>query len=213
KVKPDYRSTTFYQHPSVLRMMAEALGLTSFPGAAQSAPDMSEFFASGTPSPLNVSIAVSPGQATVAPGESATYQVAVTPKLGSVSNVSFACANLPSGSSCSFKPAVLDPGASAAATTLTFSTAPLTARLNRRWESLAYLVPGVGCFGLVLTSKQRRPKAGAWMVLSMLAVLGLGVMLQACGGGRGSTQTSAAGATAGNYTITVTATSGSLQTS
>ena len=44
KVKPGYRSTTFYQHPSTLKTMAMALGLTSFPGAATSAPDMGEFF-------------------------------------------------------------------------------------------------------------------------------------------------------------------------
>jgi Bacterial Ig domain len=42
--KPGYRSTTFYQHPSVLKTVGEALGLSSFPGAAQNAPDMAEFF-------------------------------------------------------------------------------------------------------------------------------------------------------------------------
>ena len=44
KVKPGYRSTHFYQHPSVLKTMALALGLTTFPGAAATAADMSEFF-------------------------------------------------------------------------------------------------------------------------------------------------------------------------
>jgi len=43
-VKPGYRSTTFYQHPSVLKTVGKALGLTSVPGAAQEAPDMGEFF-------------------------------------------------------------------------------------------------------------------------------------------------------------------------
>jgi acid phosphatase len=47
KVKPGYRSTTFYQHESTLRMMAQGIGLTSFPGAAASAPDMGEFFLTG----------------------------------------------------------------------------------------------------------------------------------------------------------------------
>jgi hypothetical protein len=211
RVKPGYQSTTFYQHPSVLKTMSEALGLTTFPGAAQSAPDMSEFFADGTSSPLNVSMAVSPGQATVAAGGAVTYQVAVTPRPGPVSNVSFACANLPSGSSCSFTPAVLNPGTSAAATALTISTAPVTASLHRGWESLASLVPGFICVGLLLTSSQPRPKSGGWAVL---AVLGLGMLLQACGGGSGPGHTSSAsGTTAGRYTITVTAASGSQQTS
>ncbi|HLZ39653.1 MAG TPA: alkaline phosphatase family protein [Candidatus Sulfotelmatobacter sp.] len=43
-VKPGYRSTIFYQHESALRLMMQALGLTDFPGAASSAPEMSEFF-------------------------------------------------------------------------------------------------------------------------------------------------------------------------
>lgn len=43
-VKPGYQSTTFYQHPSILRSMLLALGITGAPGAAASAPPMSEFF-------------------------------------------------------------------------------------------------------------------------------------------------------------------------
>ncbi len=42
--KAGYRSTTFYQHQSTLRLMLEGLGVTKLPGAAASAPDMSEFF-------------------------------------------------------------------------------------------------------------------------------------------------------------------------
>ncbi len=44
KLKPSYRSTTLYQHESTLRMLMKRLGLTSFPGAAATAPDMDEFF-------------------------------------------------------------------------------------------------------------------------------------------------------------------------
>jgi hypothetical protein len=38
-----YRSVSLYQHQSTLRFMSEAIGLTSFPGAAGTAPDMEEF--------------------------------------------------------------------------------------------------------------------------------------------------------------------------
>jgi len=44
KAKPGYQSTTTYQHPSTLRLILKGLGVTVFPGAAASAPDMSEFF-------------------------------------------------------------------------------------------------------------------------------------------------------------------------
>lgn len=42
-VKKGFTSTSCYQHQSTLRFMSEALGLTSFPGAAAMAPDMREF--------------------------------------------------------------------------------------------------------------------------------------------------------------------------
>ena len=44
KVKTGYRSSTFYQHESTLRLVLSTLGINSFPGAAAAAPDMGEFF-------------------------------------------------------------------------------------------------------------------------------------------------------------------------
>ncbi|HKI94690.1 MAG TPA: alkaline phosphatase family protein, partial [Gemmatimonadales bacterium] len=44
KAKRGYRSTATYQHESTLRLTAEALGLTTFPGAADSASNMAAFF-------------------------------------------------------------------------------------------------------------------------------------------------------------------------
>ncbi len=43
-VKAGYQSTTLYQHESTLRLMMEGLGVTDLPGAAATAPDMTEFF-------------------------------------------------------------------------------------------------------------------------------------------------------------------------
>lgn len=43
-IKAGYESTTFYQHESTLRLTLEGLGVTTFPGAAATAPDMTEFF-------------------------------------------------------------------------------------------------------------------------------------------------------------------------
>ena len=44
KAKKGYQSKTFYQHPSVLRLMLAGLGVDSFPGTSAVAPDMTEFF-------------------------------------------------------------------------------------------------------------------------------------------------------------------------
>jgi hypothetical protein len=50
-VKAGYQATTFYQHPSVLKSMLLALGISGAPGAAASAPPMGEFFSTTVSSP------------------------------------------------------------------------------------------------------------------------------------------------------------------
>jgi hypothetical protein len=63
QVKPGYRSVTTYHQPSVLRTMLEALGTKShFPGAAETAPDMAEFFKSKSTGIVDV---ISPTSGTV----------------------------------------------------------------------------------------------------------------------------------------------------
>ena len=44
KVRQNYRSTTFYQHESTLRLVLQALGVSKFPGDAANATPMGEFF-------------------------------------------------------------------------------------------------------------------------------------------------------------------------
>ncbi len=44
KAKRGYQSTVVYQHQSLLRLSLRAVGVTTFPKAAASAPDMAEFF-------------------------------------------------------------------------------------------------------------------------------------------------------------------------
>lgn len=44
KVKPGHKSTSLYQHQNTLKTLLEALGVSSFPGAAGSAAPMSDMF-------------------------------------------------------------------------------------------------------------------------------------------------------------------------
>lgn len=44
KVRAGFQSNTMYQHQSTLKLTMQLLGVTDFPGAAVSAPDMAEFF-------------------------------------------------------------------------------------------------------------------------------------------------------------------------
>lgn len=66
-----YDSNTFFQHQSVLRLSAEALGLASYPGAAATANNMSEFF-SGTPNTAPIVAGVSPASGPTTGGTSVT---------------------------------------------------------------------------------------------------------------------------------------------
>ena len=45
KAKRQFQSQNLYQHQSTLRLILSSLGISSFPGASASAPDMSEFLA------------------------------------------------------------------------------------------------------------------------------------------------------------------------
>jgi diaminopimelate epimerase len=44
KARAGFQSTTMYQHQSTLKLTMQLLGMTDFPGAAATAPDMAEFF-------------------------------------------------------------------------------------------------------------------------------------------------------------------------
>ena len=44
RVLGGHKSTTLYQHQNTLKTLMQALGLTSFPGAASSAASMNDFF-------------------------------------------------------------------------------------------------------------------------------------------------------------------------
>lgn len=44
KVRAGFQSTTMYQHQSALKLTMQLLGVTDFPGASATAPDMTEFF-------------------------------------------------------------------------------------------------------------------------------------------------------------------------
>lgn len=76
KVLPHTISKTVYKHENALRTMLDALGIRSYPGAAATAPDMSDFFNTGgikpeviVSAPANNSTMASPVpiQATVSP--------------------------------------------------------------------------------------------------------------------------------------------------
>ena len=151
--------------------------------------------------------------ATITPGGSATSTVTIAPSGGFNSTVNLTCAVAPATAvppKCSLSSATVSGGSGTP--TLSVSTVAATASLRpNRAGSMYYamLLPlcGVTLLGAGFRSRRRKP-LGWLLVCLMLSGL---VWLAACGGGSsGGNGGGGAGTTAGNYTVTVTGTSGAL---
>ncbi|HEY1986528.1 MAG TPA: chitobiase/beta-hexosaminidase C-terminal domain-containing protein [Terracidiphilus sp.] len=154
--------------------------------------------------PADFSFGVSPASLTMTGGQSGTTTATITPQNGFNSAVSFSCSGLPSGGSCSFAPATVTPSGAPASTTLTVSTAKLSASANHRGIPIvpeAALAAILCCLGL-----RKRRGLHMFLLLSMAAV---GVTL--CGGCSGGGSASTVPPQPVTSTVTVTATSGTFQ--
>src|SRR5580693_1005334 len=151
----------------------------------------------------------------VAPGGAATIDITVPPLGGAYNGaVTLSATGLPPGATATFNPPTVTPGSTGAPTVLTIQLPALTAGIpahdtpaNRRGLPLAPASLGFALFGIVL-GRKRIPRL--LMLVFMLAGLGVSTsLLTGCGGGFASTPSTPAG----NYLITVTATSGAFQAS
>jgi N-acetylneuraminic acid mutarotase len=158
--------------------------------------------------PPTFAFAGSPTSLTVAAGSQGTVAFTVTPQNGFNSRVSFACTGLQPSVSCTFSPATVTPsGAGAVTTQLTLSTSIEAGSL--RWNSrpLFPAAPLALAVGFLWLGRRRR----VWMALLLAMTFAGAGMLTACGGGSPSQpSTSNVPVTS---TVTVNATSGSIQQS
>lgn len=133
-------ASTLFQHQNTLRLMAEGVGLTSYPGAAATANNMSEFF-SGVPNTAPIVAGVTPGSGPAAGGTSVTisgtgFAAGATVTFGSTaaSNVTVAgsttiTAITPAHSSGAVNVTVTNPGGESGTknNAFTYAAAPLPA--------------------------------------------------------------------------------------
>jgi N-acetylneuraminic acid mutarotase len=154
--------------------------------------------------PVDFSIAASQTSLTVAAGQSGKINISVTPLNGFNSAVTLSCSGLPSGASCSFSPTTVTPSGGTASPTLTITVPSATIALHRQpLFPVAVLIASLCCFGL------RRSRYLQRLLLLTVSVIGLS-QLTGCSGAASSSsmETAPHGVTS---TITVTATTGSLQ--
>jgi uncharacterized repeat protein (TIGR01451 family) len=157
------------------------------------------------------SLTVNPSNGSVAAaGGTATYQVQLTPHPVYGTNISLACTGLPAGASCNFtsNPVTLQgPGSSTLniPTTARPVVTPAASLLTRHFYAIWLMVPGLTLLGVGVGSDRRRRRfAGIFVLCALFALL---LLLPACS--HTTTQAPVSGTPPGNYTITVTATSGS----
>jgi hypothetical protein len=145
-----------------------------------------------------------------APGQGGSTTITITPygnlKAQSVSN--WTCTGLPSGSNCSFGTVGSNDQVSLNITTTAVSD--LHSPQVGHHQRLFYAILLPGFLGMVSMAGQRRRLRGL-RLLALLAVLGLPVLWMACGSS--AKTASNHGTPPGNSTVTISATSGTMQRS
>jgi hypothetical protein len=130
--------------------------------------------------------------ATVAPGQTATYNLSLTPTAGLTGQATLTCANLPTDASCTINPASINLSQGAAGVTVSIATtsqqsASIQINNHRRlgnWLGLSAITV-LPLLGLALLARTRRKPASA---VALSCVL-LCAAIVGCGGGPSGTAT------------------------
>jgi large repetitive protein len=144
---------------------------------------------------------------TAAAGAAATYNFALTPLYGSYAgSVSFSVTGLPTGATASITPSTVAVGGGAMPVGIMVQTAAAFARNHDSSNPFGRgIVLALLLLPLIATRRLREQLKGRMLVLVLLTA-GLMATLTGCGSQNGSSQESSQ-----TYTLTVTATSGTLQ--
>jgi uncharacterized protein (TIGR03118 family) len=135
------------------------------------------------------SLAVAPPTATVTAGQSASFNVTVTPAGGFGDAVTFSCPAL-TGITCSFNPPMVTPNGGVAATMLTVTTSAGVLHFGRTPGPGLFLA-NLGMIGVLALFKRKirgRPIAFLNLATATLTVIALAFTLISCGGYSGNTQ-------------------------
>jgi uncharacterized repeat protein (TIGR01451 family) len=168
------------------------------------------------------SLQMNPSSQTVSAGLPARYTVQVSAANGVFAgNVALSCSALPAGAACSFSNSTisLSSGVSSASSILNLTTTSqpvnnpqASAGWQRPFYALWLMVPGMAVLGLGVGSKRGGKKRRLLGLLLTLGVLFTLVALQpSCSSAK--TQPTVSGTPSGTYSLTITATSGSLSIS
>jgi len=150
--------------------------------------------------------------ATASPGGQAAYTLAITPPSGQVlvAPITLTVTGLPTGATATFSPASIAAGTGATNVTLTVQLPSSTAKAEPTKGLFGGGIPvALGLILLPFLNRRRRAQLGR-MGCWILAGIGSAVLFAALAGCGGISGRSGSGSQPQDYTLTVTATSGSL---
>jgi uncharacterized protein (TIGR03118 family) len=191
--------------PGILYLTAGGGNQPNFPAGGSTTSVFASVVAAAAVGTADFSLNVSATSATVAPGGSANLMISAASVGGFNGQISLSCSTA-AGLTCAFSPSTISPGGSASSSTLTVAVASTPPPMG---YGMAALLPGLGLFGTLLTTRKRKPlsrKNILWMsLLGLLLVTSLFAL--GCGSSSSKQQTTAPGS---QVTLTVKGTSGAI---
>jgi hypothetical protein len=167
-----------------------------------------------TVNPANFNLSATPTSQTIADGQSATFNVTVTPQGSLADAINFSCSGLPAMSTCSFSPASMTPHSNIVTTTLTITTVGHSAILDLPQPKGPTRSPfyGIGMFAVIILAMVAMLIASAEtnrrlriLIPACLILLAM-ISMAACAGNSGKSITSTGPTTPiGTSQLTVTA--------
>ena len=192
--------------PGTLYLTAGGSNQPNFPAGGSTTSVFASLVPAAAVGNPDFSLSLSAQSATVARGGSTNLMISAAAVGGFNGQVALSCA-APAGLTCAFSPTTISSGASGSSSTLTISVAATPPPGGGGYGPVGMvLLPGLGLFGTLLTTRKRRPLTRK-SILSM-SLLGLLLLISLFAIGCGS---SSKGSTPpSQVTVTVTGTSGSL---
>jgi len=192
--------------PGTLYLTAGGSNQPNFPAGGSTTSVFASLVPAGAVGNPDFSLSLSAQSLTVAPGGSGNLMISASAVGGFNGQIALSCA-APAGLTCALSPTTISPGSSGSSSTLTVSVAATPPPGGGGYGPVGMvLLPGLGLFGTVLTTRKRKPLTRKSILsMSLLGLLLLTSLLAiGCGSSsKGSTPPS-------QVTVMVTGTSGSL---
>ena len=193
--------------PGTLYLTAGGSNQPNFPAGGTTTSVFASLVPAAAVTSPDFSLSLSAQSVTVAPGGSTNLKVSASAVGGFNGQITLSC-TAPAGLSCAFSPTTISPGSSTPSSTLTISAASTPPPIGYHVPAMAVLLPGLGLFGTVLTTRKRKPLARKNILFT--SMLGLLLLISLFALGCGSSSNNKPTTPASQVTLTVTGTSGAL---